>query len=59
MYGGGVAIVINKKLHPQEICIETICELVSVRICAPEDIVLICVYLTPLNIYVFICKRNE
>ena len=44
MYGGGVAIVINKKLHPQEICIETICELVSVRICAPEDIVLICVY---------------
>ena len=26
MYGGGVAIVINKKLHPQEICIETICD---------------------------------
>ena len=47
MYGGGVAIVINKKLHPQEICIETICELVSVRICAPEDIVLICVYWSP------------
>ena len=44
MYGGAVAIVINKKLHPQEICIKTICELVSVRICAPEDIVLICVY---------------
>ena len=47
MYGGGVAIVINKKLHPQEICIETICELVSVRICAPENIVLICVYRLP------------
>ena len=44
MYGGGVAIVINKKLHSQEICIETICELVSVRICAPENIVLICVF---------------
>ena len=46
-YGGGVAIIINKKLHPQEICIETTCELVSVRICAPEDIVLICVYWPP------------
>ena len=38
MYGGGVAIVINKKLHPQEICIETICELVSVRICAQKTL---------------------
>ena len=47
MYGGGVAIVINKKLHPQEISIETTCELVSVRICAPQDIVLICVYQPP------------
>ena len=47
MYSGGVAIVINKKLHPQEICIETTCELVSVRICVPEDIVLICVYQLP------------
>ena len=44
MYGGGVAVVINKKLNPQEICIETRCELVSLRICAPEEIVLICVY---------------
>ena len=44
MYGGGVAIVINKRLHPQEISIETTYELVSVRICAPEDIVLIGVY---------------
>ena len=59
MYGGGVAIVINKKLHPQEICIGTVCELVSIRICAPEDIVLICVYQPPLNIYVFISIRNE
>ena len=59
MYGGGVAIVINKKLHPQEICIETTCELVSVSICAPQDIVLVSVYQPPFNIYVFICKRNE
>ena len=44
MYNGGLAVVINKKLHPQEICIETTCELVSVRISAPEEIVLICVY---------------
>ena len=44
MYGGGVAVVINKKLNPQEICIENRCELVSLRICAPEEIVLICVY---------------
>ena len=46
-YGGGVAIIINKKLHPQEISIETTCELVSVRIYAPEDIVLMCVYQPP------------
>ena len=44
MYSGRVAVVINKKLNPQEICIETRCELVSLRICAPEEIVLICVY---------------
>ena len=44
MYSGGVAVVINKKLNPQEVCIETRCELVSIRICAPEEIVLICVY---------------
>ena len=30
IYGGGVAIIINKKLQPQEICIETMCALVSV-----------------------------
>ena len=46
MYCGGVAIVI-KKLHPQEISIETTCELVSVRKCAPEDIVLVFVYQPP------------
>ena len=45
MYGGGVAVVINKKLNPQEICIETRCELVSLRIiCAPEEVFIICVY---------------
>ena len=59
MYGGGVAVVINKKLNPQEICIESRCELVSLRIYAPKEIVLICVYQSPLNIYVFICKGNE
>ena len=59
MYSEGVAVVINKKLNPQQICIETTCELVSLRICAPEEIVLICVYQPPNNIYVFICKRNE
>ena len=47
MYGGGVAVVINKKLNPQEICIETRCELLSLRICAPKEIVLICVYRPP------------
>ena len=59
MYSGGVAVVINKKLNPQQICIETRCELVSLRICAPEEIVLICVYQPLPNIYVFICKGNE
>ena len=46
MYSGGVAVVINKKLNPQDICIETRCELVSLRICAPEEIVT-CVYQPP------------
>ena len=59
MYGGGVAIVINKKLHPQEICIETTCELVSVRICAPQDIVLISVYQPPSTSMCSFAKGNE
>ena len=49
MYGGGIAIIISKKLHPQKFSIETTCELVSVRICAPQDIVYISVYRPPLT----------
>ena len=45
--GGGVAVLINKKLNPQQIYIETTCELVSLKFCAPEEIVLICVYRPP------------
>ena len=29
MYGGGVAVIVNKRLQPQQICIDTMCELVS------------------------------
>ena len=43
-YGGGVAILIHKKLNPQQIYIETTCELVALKFCAPQEIVLICVY---------------
>ena len=34
--GGGVVVLINKKLNPEQ--------LVSLKFCAPEEIVLICVY---------------
>ena len=46
-YGGGVAVLIHKKLNPQQIYIETTCELVALKFCAPEEIELICVYRPP------------
>ena len=45
--GGGVAVLIHKKLKPQEVSIETTCELVAVKISAPQDIILISVYRPP------------
>ena len=58
--GGGVALLIHKKLNPERICIQTTCELVSVSIHAPQEIVLICVYQPPsTSICSFTKEMNE
>ena len=60
IYSGGVAVIINKKLQPQEICNDTMCELVSLRISAPQEIYIICVYRSPsMSICTFAKEMNE
>ena len=57
--GGGVAVFIDKKLKPQEVSIETTCELVAVKISAPQDIILISVYRPPSFSICSFCKEMD
>ena len=45
--GGGVALIVNKKLNPICITVDFSIELVAVKICAPSEIVIISVYRPP------------
>ena len=56
--GGGVAVLIHKNSKPQEVSIETTCELVAVKISAPQDIILNICLLTTIIFNLYIFQRN-
>ena len=45
--GGGVALVVNNKMDPQEIAINVLCEIVAVKISTPLQMVILSVYRPP------------
>ena len=47
--GGGVALIVNKNLHPKEIRIHTILEIVAVKISEPIQMNVVSVYRPPIN----------
>ena len=42
--GGGVALIVKKKLNPKQIRINTILETVAVKICEPIQMIVLSVY---------------
>ena len=44
---GGVALIVNKNLHPKQIRINTILEIVAVKICEPIQMTVVSVYRPP------------
>ena len=52
--GGGVALIVNKKLNPKQIRIDTILEIVAVKISEPVKMIVLSVYrppLTPVDVF--------
>ena len=52
--GGGVALIVNKKLNPKQIRINTILEIVAVKISEPIQMIVVSVYrppLTPIDVF--------
>ena len=47
--GGGVALIVNKKLSPKQIRINTILEIVAVKIGEPMQMIVLSVYKTQIN----------
>ena len=47
--GGGVALIVNKKLNPKQIRINTILEIVAVKISEPIQMIVVSVYRPPIN----------
>ena len=45
--GGGVALVVNKKLNPKQIRINTILEIVAVKISEPIQMIVVSIYRPP------------
>ena len=45
--GGGVALIVNKKLNPKQIRINTILEIVAVKISEPIQMIVVSVYRPP------------
>ena len=45
--GGGVALIVNKNLHPKQIRIHTILEIVAVKISEPIQMIVVSVYRPP------------
>ena len=45
--GGGIALLINKKLFPKELHIECSSEIVGARVSEPFDFLLLCIYRPP------------
>ena len=45
--GGGVALIVNKKLHPKQIRIHTILEIVAVEISEPIQMIIVSLYRPP------------
>ena len=53
--GGGVALIVHKNLHPKQIRIHTILEIVAVKISEPIQMIFVSVYrplLTPIDVFV-------
>ena len=42
--GGGVAVIVNNRLNPEYIQINTHCEVVAVQICTPIEMIIISSY---------------
>ena len=42
--GGGVALIVNKKLNPKQIRINTVLEIVAVKISEPIQMIVVSVY---------------
>ena len=52
--GGGVALIVNKKLNPKQIRMYTILEIVAVKISEPIQMIVVSVYRppsTPVNVF--------
>ena len=52
--GGHVALIVKKNLHPKQIRIHTILEIVAVKISEPIQMIVVSVYrppLTPIDVY--------
>ena len=52
--GGGVALIVNKKLNPKQIRVNTILEIVAVKIGEPIQVIVVTVYRppsTPIDVY--------
>ena len=47
--GGGVVLIVNKKLNPKQIRIHTILEIVAVKISEPIQMIVVSVYRPLLN----------
>ena len=45
--GGGVALLVKKKMHPQQIPMNVPCEIVAVKISSPLEMVILSVYRPP------------
>ena len=45
--GGGIALIVNKNLHPKQIRIHTILEIVAVKISEPIQMIVVWVYRPP------------
>ena len=52
--GGGIVLIVNKKLNPKQIRINTILEIVAVKISEPIQMIVVSVYrppLTPIDVF--------
>ena len=53
--GGGISLIVNKNLHPKQIRIHTILEIVAVKICEPIHMIVASVYRppsTPIDVFI-------